>query len=56
MQENTDQNNSEYGHFSGSVELMNPAYTEKTCDWLPNRKKNVNPVKIKDRSKPLGLL
>ena len=27
--------------------LINPVCTEKTCEWLPN-KKNVNPVKIKD--------
>ena len=27
--------------------LINPACTDKTCEWLPNRK-NVNPVKIKD--------
>ena len=39
------------------LRLMNPACTDKTCEWLPNRK-NVNPAKIKDTdlSKPVGLL
>ena len=27
--------------------LINLACTEKTCEWLPNRK-NVNPVQIED--------
>ena len=27
--------------------LINLAFTEKTCEWLPNRK-NVNPVQIED--------
>lgn len=27
--------------------LINPACTEKICEWLPNRK-TINPVKIKD--------
>ena len=35
--------------------LINPACTEKTCEWLPNSK-NVNPLKIKDRPKPARLL
>ena len=29
------------------LELINAACSEKTCEWLPNRK-NVNTVKIKD--------
>ena len=31
--------------------LINPACMEKACEWSPNRK-NLNPVKAKDRSKP----
>ena len=35
--------------------LINPACMEKACERSPNRK-NLNPVKAKDRSKPAGFL